>query len=178
MFKCVVPKSETANIALFTKVTGIGIQGFGRWRQGSSRTQGRDTRATDRLQFLNFHKDEREWAYGYTELDEGDAGNPWWFMKGVVEEEEEVEGAASLRPPEPVLIAIHHNVRRAEGITSDEGQTCLQYATKITSEMIDYLEKECEDDKICKGSLSIIGRSTKRRGGIQKPVRKIHGEAK
>ena len=106
---------------------------------------------------------------GYSELDEGDEGNPWW------ERNEDGIAGASLDSYQPVLIAIQHNWRHAQGPSPQQQQYCLQAATKITKNIIDYVKKECNNDNLCSG-VCIKGRKRKLRcrGTITKPLETIY----
>ena len=83
---------------------------------------------------------------GYSELDRGDRGSPWWERK----KEGTIDGA-SIREQEvvPVLVAIHHNTERAHGPTADPKNVCLQYATKINKKIVQYIESECNKNVLC-----------------------------
>ena len=123
IFKCVVPKIESANNARFIKI--------GRGKLS--------------LTHVDFVKDEDSLMTGYTELHRGDAGNPWWKAT----EDEQIEGASSRIELRPLLIAIHHNVKHGNGPSTNPRHYCYQYATKITKEIVGYIQKECEKDRAC-----------------------------
>ena len=110
---------------------------------------------------------------GYSELDLGDQGSPWWQSK-----KEKILDGASIRDfPSPVLVAIHHKSKRAYGPTDNEPPTsdrqpyCLQYATKITEDIVKYIQKECKlQGKLCTGVLIKCRegqKKNKRCGGTQ-----------
>ena len=125
IFKCVVPKLDGAETARFIKV-------------------GPETER-DSLNFVDFEKDDDPLNTGYSELDQGDQGSPWWKRK----QDTTVDDASERGVRSPVLVAIHHKSKRAHG--PDEGlqEYCYQYATKISKEIVNYILKECEKNELC-----------------------------
>ena len=115
---------DGGEIAVFTKI-------------GSDRT----------ISHIDFSKDEDPLNTGYSELDGGDRGSPWWERK----REGTIDGA-SLRQQDvvPMLVAIHHNTERAHGPKFGSQKFCLQYATKITKRIVQYIELECGKNEVCK----------------------------
>ena len=104
------------------------------------------------MSHLYFDKEEDHLNTGYSELDQGDRGSPWWERK----KEGTIDGA-SVREQEivPALVAIHHNTKRARKGPTEEIQSrsqqlyCQQYATKITKKMVQYIKWECDKSPIC-----------------------------
>ena len=123
VFKCVVPKLDGGDVGRFTKI-------------GADKT----------ISHIDFAKDEDPLNTGYSELDGGDRGSPWWERK----HEGTIDGA-SIREQEvvPMLVAIHHNTDRAHGPHFGAQEFCLQYATKITRRIVQYIELECGKSLVC-----------------------------
>ena len=89
---------------------------------------------------------------GYSEFDEGDEGNPWWESNERIADALVGKAGVSTRKSyQAVLIAIQHNSKHAQGPSAQQRHYCQQAATKITKNIVDYVENECNNDERCSG---------------------------
>ena len=91
---------------------------------------------SDSLMFMGWSKDNNPTGAGYTELSEGDSGNPWWTKTG----------------KNPVLVAIQSDTQRVKesvtrkfGYTDKESDSCQQFATKIQEKLVQFIKEKNEE---------------------------------